>query len=135
MLRAMTPRHTRQRAAIAAAIARAPGPLGVQQLLAEAQRELPALGVATVYRTVRLLQEQGEVREVLIDGEARYESAHLGHHHHFACRRCGRVFDLEHCPLHLRHDDPALRGFRVEAHELTLYGLCPACASAPSGPT
>lgn len=124
----MTLRHTRQRAAIAAAIARAPGPLAVQQLLTEAQRELPNLGVATVYRTLRLLQDQGEVREVVIDGEARYESAHLGHHHHFSCRGCGRVFDLDHCPLQLRRDDPALCGFQVESHELTLYGLCPACA-------
>lgn len=122
------PRHTRQRETILRAIGQAEGPLSVPELLTRAQRELPGLGLATVYRTLKLLGEQGQVRAVSLKGETRYEAANLGHHHHFACRACGRVLDFARCPLPSASDLSLPGGFVVEAHEITLYGLCPQCA-------
>lgn len=124
----MSQRQTRQRSAIQNAIEDAPGPVGVRQLLEEAQKVLPGLGIATVYRTVKLLQEQGEIHPVQIDGETLYESARLGHHHHFSCRVCGQVYDLNHCPLKLSGNEPALRGYQIESHQVTLYGVCSGCS-------
>ena len=49
------------------------------------------------------------------------------HHHHFHCRVCDAVFEVEACPGDFRSLSP--RGFRVEAHELILYGRCAACSS------
>jgi Fur family ferric uptake transcriptional regulator len=49
------------------------------------------------------------------------------HHHHFHCRRCDKVFEIEDCPGSLRHLAPA--GFQAERHEIILYGLCAGCAS------
>lgn len=109
----------------------APGPLSVPELLARAQQDLPGLGVATVYRTLKLLQEQGVVHPVHLDGESRFERAGRGHHHHFACRTCARVFDLHQCPVALPKGTVYPGGFVVEAHEVTLYGLCPECAARP----
>ncbi len=121
-------RQTRQREAILGVISRAEGPLSVPELLVRAQHDLPSLGVATVYRTLKLLAEQGRVRAVNLGGESRFEAADLGHHHHFACRACGRVFDLDHCPLKALPNVEVPGGFVVEAHEITLFGLCPECA-------
>jgi Fur family transcriptional regulator, ferric uptake regulator len=121
-------RRTRQREVIVRVIERATGPLTVPQILERAQEDLPALGVATVYRTLKLLQEARQVETVILPtGETRYEAADIGHHHHFHCRRCDEVFDLSACPVSVPADREVERGYLVERHELTLYGLCPAC--------
>ncbi|MFW6058616.1 MAG: Fur family transcriptional regulator [Phycisphaeraceae bacterium] len=122
-------RRTQQRAAILEAIRGAAGPLTVDQIQAAAQRTVANLGIATVYRTVKLLLDHGEIRTVTLpDGQPRYEAADLGHHHHFRCRRCGRVYDLDLCPIALPEGMKLPGGFHVEDHEVTLYGTCPRCS-------
>ena len=126
-------RHTRQRDAILQAITEAQGPVSIQQILARAQKTLGSLGIATVYRTLNLLQESERIQTVILpDGQTCYEQAGLGHHDHFQCRRCRNVYDLEVCPLHLAKGTIIPGGFVVEDHEMTLYGICPACAAKPA---
>lgn len=122
-------RRTRQRDLIVEIVRDAQGPLTVPEILARAQESLPNLGVATVYRTVKLLHEAGDVQTVILPtGETRYEPVGRGHHHHFHCRVCDEVFDLEDCPVVFPKDQEVARGFRVESHELTFYGTCPSCS-------
>src|SRR5688572_32216599 len=57
------------------------GPLTVNEILDRAQRELAGLGVVTVYRTLKLLKESGQVRTVVLpSGEPRYEPARSEEH-------------------------------------------------------
>jgi len=122
-----TARKTRQRDAIRAAISDAKAPLGPKEILDAAGREVEGLGLATVYRTLKLMVEAGEIMPVEIAGESpRYELAGKGHHHHFLCKGCGKVFELEGCCGHFEGLAP--RGFRVEGHDLTLFGQCAGCA-------
>ena len=123
-------RSTRQRDVITRVLHDAEGPLGVGAVLERARTDLPALGVATVYRTLKLLTDQGRIHPVTLDGETLYESSGKGHHHHFACTRCQRVFTLHTCPVALPSGTVYPGGFIVEAHEVTLYGQCPQCAQA-----
>lgn len=121
-------RHTRQREAIVRVIQASRGPLAVNDILERAQREHDGLGIATVYRTLKLLLEDGTVRQVILpSGETRYEMSGLGHHHHFQCRRCGEVVDLDVCPVAVLTGTTLAGGYTVEGHELTLYGVCPSC--------
>jgi len=122
-------RHTRQRDAILQAIAEAKGPVSIQQILVRAQAALGgSMGIATVYRTLNLLQESKRIQTVILpDGQTCYERSGLGHHDHFQCKRCRNVYDLEVCPLHLASGTIIPGGYMVEDHEMTLYGLCPAC--------
>lgn len=123
-------RHTRQRAAIVDAIAQAERPLLPQEVLEQAQSVVPGLSIATVYRNLKMLVDDGELRAVHLPAEnVRYEPATHHHHHHFQCRRCLRVFDVHACPGDLAHLAP--EGFIVEAHEVTLYGQCADCAPRP----
>lgn len=120
-------RSTRQRVAMRAVIESAARPLSPQEICELAQAEVPALGMATVYRNLKLMVEAGEIEAVVLPGDgARYEPAHRGHHHHFQCDECKRVFDIHECPGNL--DKLAPKGFTVERHELTLYGRCDGCA-------
>lgn len=126
-------RSTRQRAAMRAVIEAAARPLSPQEICAVAQSDVPGLGMATVYRNLKLMVEAGEIEPVVLPGEgARYESTHHGHHHHFQCNECKRVFDVHECPGDL--DRLAPKGFTVERHELTLYGRCDECAKPKRAP-
>ena len=125
----MTLRHTQQRAAIRSALERAGRPLSPQELLAEARREVPEIGQATVYRAIKAMVAEKQAVEVKVPGEPdRYEAAGKHHHHHFLCRACNRMFEMEGCPGNLQKMAPS--GFSVEGHELTLYGRCPSCRPA-----
>lgn len=120
-------RNTRQRSAIREAIVAAERPLLPQEVLEAAQPSVPGLGIATVYRNLKSLVEDGVLQAVTLPGEnPRFEPAGRQHHHHFQCLRCQRVFDVHACPGDLSRLAPA--GFTVEDHDLTLYGRCGDCA-------
>ncbi|MEL7473415.1 MAG: transcriptional repressor [Planctomycetota bacterium] len=121
-------RNTKQRAAIEGAIVSAAGPLSPAEVHEVAGAQVENLGLATVYRAINRLLEDGVIKAVEIPGEGpRYEAADLAHHHHFHCDACGRVFDFEGCPGDLAALAP--EGFSVRAHEIVLYGRCAACGS------
>lgn len=119
-------RTTRQRTLIREILQRAPGPLSPAEILEQAHVQQPRLGIATVYRTLKLLQEDQEITDVLLPGEpARYEPARKAHHHHFSCQSCHRVLELEGCALNATRMAPP--GSRVLAHDVILYGICADC--------
>ncbi len=121
-------RRTRQRGAIRTAIQNAGRPLLPLEVLGQAKRAVPTLGLATVYRALKALVADGEIVTVAMPGEPpRYEPTPSSHHHHFQCRRCRRVFEVAACPGNLARLAPS--GFRVDAHELVLYGRCRRCAA------
>lgn len=129
-LQSVGQRQTRQRDAILAVIQKSQGPLTVPEIHRKARRSLKQLGIATVYRTVKLLVEAEQIHAVILpDGETRFEST-VGHHDHFRCRLCNQVFDLHCCPMDLPVGTILPEGFRIEDHELTLYGTCPKCTKA-----
>lgn len=120
-------RDTAQRRAIRRALEEAGRPLGALEVLKSSKRYAPRLGLATVYRTIKSLAGEGAVSTVELPGEPpRYEAAGKGHHHHFLCARCGKVYELGGCLGGLKSLLP--RGFRMSSHELLLHGRCPACA-------
>lgn len=120
-------RKTEQRAAIRRVFARVNRPLSVQEILDHAQEQVPGLGIATVYRNLKALVEEGWLATVDMPGQpSRYERAELEHHHHFQCEACDRVFDIPGC-AHLAQDHKTPAGFVVSRHEVMLYGLCADC--------
>jgi Fur family ferric uptake transcriptional regulator len=120
------PRNTRQREAIRQAMEAAGRPLSPQEVRLAAQRIVPRLGIATVYRCLKELVETRWAVPVELPGEpARYERAGKAHHHHFRCRSCERVYEVEGCAYAGKAAVPP--GFRIESHEVILYGVCARC--------
>ncbi|MCA8955237.1 MAG: transcriptional repressor [Planctomycetes bacterium] len=121
-------RMTRQRRAILTAFEATQRPLSPVEV-ADAVRDAGDTGInlATVYRNIRSMVDAGQLTAVRVLGQpARYEPAGLGHHHHFHCDGCDRVFDLPPCPSTLLRG-LAPPGFAVSGHELQLTGQCPEC--------
>ncbi|TNE52317.1 MAG: transcriptional repressor [Deltaproteobacteria bacterium] len=121
-------RKTEQREAIRRVFQENHDPLSVQDVLDKAQQDVPRLGIATVYRTLKALVDEGWLKVVELPGDtSRYERTGKGHHHHFSCNKCERVFDLEGC---LPGIDTLLPpGFLLQSHEFFLYGVCADCAA------
>lgn len=119
-------RLTRQRRAIREALEQADRPLSPEELLAAVRKKVPGIGQATIYRNLKALGDTGWLEAVSMPGQpSRYERAGKGHHHHFLCRSCDSAFEVQGCPGDLTPLAPP--GFRLESHELVLYGLCEAC--------
>jgi Fur family ferric uptake transcriptional regulator len=87
-----------------------------------------AMGLATVYRHLRQLQQRGLVRcRHLPSGEALFAPTERDEHH-LTCVDCGSTVPLVACPMHDAHLSPQqLGGFQLLFHTLEFFGLCAEC--------
>ncbi len=108
------------------------GHLSADELYTSLREEHPSIGLATIYRTLKILTDAGIAREQRFnDGYTRYEfnNPDDGHHDHLVCTLCGRVEEFENSEIERLQDEVAsAHGFAIEHHKLELYGLCPTCA-------
>ena len=93
----MKGRSTRQRAAVAAALAQVDEFRSAQDLHDILKHQGDSVGLTTVYRTLQSLADAGEVDVLRThDGEAVYRRCSTGdHHHHLVCRVCGKAVEVE----------------------------------------
>lgn len=121
-------RRTKQKEAIASVLQKKHQPLTIEEIHRIALKTVPSLGIATVYRTLKSLLEEGCIKTVELPGQPlHYEEAHKGHHHHFCCNACHGVFELEKCLSGIHQLAP--KGFQVADHEIILYGTCAGCVT------
>lgn len=122
-------RQTPQRVAIEQVLLAAGRPLGPQEICDLAQQQVSSLNLATVYRTLKRMVEEKQIAMVELPGDSpRYEiqSGEEEHHHHFRCRHCNAVYDLNKgCVKGLGALLP--KGFSMSGHDLVLYGTCESC--------
>jgi len=119
-----------RQSSLLAALRRADGELSGQDLHARLRGGPGAMGLATVYRHLRQLQQRGLVRcRHLPSGEALYAPTERDEHH-LTCVDCGTTLLLTQCPvqhLHLPGESP--EGFLPLSHTLEFFGLCGRCRS------
>jgi Fur family transcriptional regulator, ferric uptake regulator len=112
---------------------RADRELSGQDLHAQLRQGAQAMGLATVYRHLRQLQQRGLIRcRHLPSGEALFAPVERDEHH-LTCVDCGSTLVLAHCPmnevqLHGEHAE----GFRLLFHTLEFFGLCRRCQGLQS---
>ncbi|MFH1383185.1 MAG: transcriptional repressor [Chloroflexota bacterium] len=120
-------RATQQRKTIHKVLVKYGRPLSVNEILELARSEVTRLGIATVYRNLKVLQSEGQIAPVDLPGQPpRWEIAPAGHHHHFLCRTCDRLFEIYGCPADIKQLLP--KGYVLEKHDILLQGQCEACA-------
>ncbi|MBZ2172562.1 Fur family transcriptional regulator [Nitratidesulfovibrio sp. SRB-5] len=125
-------RLTPQRVAIVRALIEHDGHPTVEQLHQSILPDFPTTSLATVYKTIALLKEDGEVLELGF-GElgSRYDGRHPEPHPHLICTRCGAIADYSLQELdELVARMAAATGFAVTSHRFDMFGLCPACRGA-----
>jgi len=125
-MKSVIERNTRQKQAIRSAFERVGRPLSTEEVHDEARRASDGLGMATVYRSIRALLDEGWLSIVEVPGRnPLYEIAGKDHHHHFSCTACERVYELEGCAS---VDVSLPKGFKSAGHDLTVYGTCDRCS-------
>jgi len=132
-------RVTPQRLAILRVLAASEGHPAVEQIHERVARDFPTTSLATVYKTVALLKQLGEVLELgFADASSRYDGNRPFPHPHLVCTRCRKILDpdLEAFET-LAREIAAETGFRIQAHRVDFFGICPDCLQRekpPSGP-
>lgn len=101
----------------------------------QVRRQLPRVSLGTVYRNLRLLVEEGFVKELPAAAGresggsrlARFDG-NMSVHHHFTCSKCGRIQDLtEPVDRSLDRQMAARTGLLISHHRIEFFGRCPAC--------
>ncbi|MDA8253228.1 MAG: Fur family transcriptional regulator [Rhodospirillales bacterium] len=115
---------TGQRRVIARVLSEAADHPDVEELFRRASALDRRISVATVYRTVRLLEDRGILaRRDFGGGRARYEASEHGHHHHLIDVDTGRVIEFEDSEHERVLQAIAARlGFDLVSHRLELFG-------------
>ncbi len=129
-----TSRNTRQRAEVLALLEQADDFRSAQQLHADLRDHGARVGLTTVYRTLQLLAEAGQIDQVrLPGGEYAYRrcAGRGQHHHHLVCKSCGRTVELEGPSVERWTEQQAARhGFTDVYHMLEIFGTCAGCRAA-----
>jgi Fur family transcriptional regulator, ferric uptake regulator len=125
-----TRRPTRQRAAVAAALADVEEFRSAQELHARLREAGDPVGLATVYRNLQAMAADGEIDMLRTDeGEAVYRACSTGHHHHLVCRDCGRTVEVEGPTVEAWATRvSAEHGFTDVHHTLEIFGTCADCS-------
>ncbi len=100
-----------------------------EQVFLRAKKGMPDISMATVYNCLDALVQSGLVRQVTLDRGASRYCPNMRDHSHFFCDRCGAMYDIPFQP-----DWPQSRvhvpvDFQVTHYELSIRGLCAACAT------
>jgi len=95
------------------------------------QEKHPTLktGIATVYRTLALLEDSQMVTSLSFGAQGKkYELGAKEHHDHLICTECGTITEFVDEEIEKRqHDITDELGFKMSDHSMQIYGICKKC--------
>jgi len=122
-------RRTWQRDAVRDALGEAEGFVSAQALHAALRAAGSSIGLATVYRALADLADDGSADHLQLEGEALYRACgSAAHHHHLICRSCGKTVEISADPVEAwARSVAAEHGFRDAEHVVDVFGTCGDC--------
>lgn len=124
-----TRRPTKQRSAVLEFLGEQSTFRSAQEIHADLRGRGNPIGLATVYRALQGMVEDGDLDVLRTDdGEAMYRRCGTQHHHHLVCRECGRTVEVADAPV----ERWAARigeqhGFVEVEHQVEVFGVCASC--------
>ncbi len=122
-------RITPQRLAILKILSESHQHPDVESIFQQVKDNFPTTSMATVYKTIAVLKEVGEVLEIGFgDGSNHYDGTKPFPHPHLICTRCRKIIDPDLETLRDVTEELAKdTGFRIVSHRLDFFGICPEC--------
>ena len=124
-------KYTRQREIVLKILYHSDTHFTPDALYMEVKRREPSLnvGIATVYRTLNLLEESGMVTSLSFGTAGKkFELANKPHHDHLICKNCGKIVEFENSIIERQQALIAKEHkFKLTGHLMQLYGICEAC--------
>ena len=124
-------RMTPQRMALVRMIAASEGHPSAYQLYEQVKSHYPTMSPATVYKTLNLFKEMGEVFEIDLKDNSRYDGNKPHPHPHVICVSCQKVIDGADEPVsNLLNAIESDSGYKIVRHQIIFYGYCPDCQTS-----
>ena len=117
---------TPQRLSVFSALAASNSHLSAEELHNRVRENLPAVSLGTVYAILEHFKNKGLVREIKITSNKTFFEARNDPHHHFLCRVCGCVFDID-IPLCETLKQKEVEGNVIDDFQGYFYGICEGC--------
>ncbi len=126
---------TAKRAKLLETLAGADSHPSVSELHAQAQLRYPSTSLATVYNTIELLKDCGQVLEMEFSGAAnRYDGRRAAPHTHVVCLECERIEDADSAESDGAYASiEESTGYDIASHRLDYFGACPGCQTRKRG--
>ncbi|HMK36166.1 MAG TPA: transcriptional repressor [Desulfomonilaceae bacterium] len=126
-----TPRRmTRQRKVILEELKKVTSHPTADQLHQMVRTRIPTVSIATVYRNLEILSEEGQVLKLDVAGTQRRFDGTTANHYHIRCSLCGKVDDVELEPMESIEETVRTScGYKVITHRIEFTGICPECAA------
>lgn len=98
-----------------------------EKIYNEVKKDVPTITLATVYRNLNLLAEEGKILKIEVNNEFHFD-ADLRNHQHFVCKKCGKIYDnfQEDVTKYVLNNINNTK-FDVSNVQIILYGLCENC--------
>ena len=125
-------KFTQQRELILKTLYQNEGHFSPEELYMIIQKENPdiKIGIATIYRTLSLLEDEGLADSLVIDSSKRYELGLKKHHDHLICTECGKIVEFYDDIIEKRQEEVAKEyGFLMRSHSMKIVGVCLECQS------
>ena len=122
-------RLTPQRVELIRLIAASEGHPSAARLYNQIKVQFPTMSLATVYKTLDLLKELGEVLEIGLRDDSHYDGNKPYPHPHLICTKCQKIMDgeLDSAVENIVQEIEQNFGFQILKHQLDFYGICPDC--------
>ena len=101
----------------------------VEQVYQKVRNDFPMTSRATVYKTIGLLKDMGEISELNIsNSSSHYDGFNSEKHPHLVCNCCNEIIDLaEDVFGQVPQEAVQQHGYILQGHYVTIYGICPKC--------
>ena len=122
-------RLTSHRIALLRLISISEGHPNASQLYDKLRVQFPSISLATIYKTIALLKDKGEVLEIDLPNDNHYDGNKPYPHPHLICIHCNQIMDGEDVPAlqSINQEIAEKYGFQVQTQQLIFYGICSAC--------
>ena len=122
-------RLTPQRLTMLRILAKSAGHPSAEQIYEQIRADYPTTSLATIYKTLSLLKNMGEVFEVTFASEgSRYDGNKPYPHPHVICTKCGQILDPKfEAMAGISQEIARQTGYKITHQQLNFFGLCPEC--------
>jgi Fur family peroxide stress response transcriptional regulator len=129
-------RLTPQRLALLRILSKSEGHPSAEQIYEQIKADYPTTSLATIYKTLNLLKNMGEVFEVTLAGMgSHYDGNKPYSHPHVICTQCGRIIDPEVDPMAgIAREIARQTGYVITHQQVNFFGLCPQCQQKGQSP-
>lgn len=104
--------------------------LSAEEIFIRIKNRLPAVSLATVYNILEILKGKGMIGKIRIQFDKSCYELRTDMHHHFLCRKCKTIFDIDSLRCSALETKKA-DGHSIESLQGYFYGICKNCQNKP----